>query len=442
MPVDLVTATRRGNLIPQHVWSRWWPWLNRGVLATLDQGLVSGSNFVLAVLLARWLPVPEYGGYALALSISTLINAAHQAVLLEPMSVLGAARYGECEREYLAVVVRINTAFAGGAGLLLAALAVCARLMHASAHLPETLGALALSAPGTLLFWVLRGGCYLELAPGPSVIASLGYSALVLCGALIMHLLGRISAASMLLWAGAAAWIGVLILLPRFKPASPRGSCAPEWRQVWREHWSYGRWALAATPVMWIPENISYAFASMFLGIAQVGVLRAMMNFVTPATQLATSLGRLFNPYLSGKAGKYGSPSIKTAVAKVQALYAVVGISYAGALLLFHKPAVSLLYGNRFGESADLVAWVGAATISYLVLYAPMTGLRSIQSPSSVLVAYSGAAVTAIAIGSILTPKYGLRGAIVSLCVANLTAWVTAAWLFHHRMRRVLPTRP
>jgi O-antigen/teichoic acid export membrane protein len=109
---------------------------------------------------------------------------------------------------------------------------------------------------------------------------------------------------------------------------------------------------------------------------------------------------------------------------------------------LFHKPAVYLLYGNRFGESADLVAWVGAATISYLVLYAPMTGLRSIQSPSSVLVAYSGAAVTAVAIGSILTPKYGLRGAIVSLCVANLTAWVTAAWLFHHRMRRVLPTRP
>src|SRR5947207_8633428 len=112
MVVDLVTATRRRNLIPQHISSRWWPWLNRGVLATLDQGLLSGSNFILAVLLARWLPVWDYGGYALALSIFMLINAVHQALLLEPMSVLGTARYGDCGQEYTAVLIRINTAFA------------------------------------------------------------------------------------------------------------------------------------------------------------------------------------------------------------------------------------------------------------------------------------------------------------------------------------------
>jgi O-antigen/teichoic acid export membrane protein len=427
-----VEATVRARRwIPEHVWSRWRPWLNRGALAIIDQGLVSGSNFVLNVMLARWLPVSHYGGYALTLSMFTLITIVHQALLLEPMSVLGTARYGDRQREYLAVLFRINAGFSVAAGLLVAVLAVCARLVHAAGGLPENLGALALSIPGTLLFWLVRGGCYLELAPGPAALASLGYCVLALSGAWTLNLVGGISAASVLLWTGAAAWIGALILRFRFKGASIPDNRSPDLREVWREHWRYGRWALAATPVAWIPENISYAFASTRLGIAQAGVLRAMMNLVTPATQLATSLSRLLNPYLSDKARRFGSRGARTDVTKIQLLFAAIGMSYAAVLLLFHRQAFHLLYGNRFGESVDFAALMGVVAFFYLVLYGPMVGLRAILSPASVFVAYSGAAVVMLAVGFPLTSKYGLRGTIVSLCTANAAAWAIAAWRFY-----------
>src|SRR5216683_4252928 len=76
---------------PGVAWSRWAPWLNRGALSSIDQGLVSGANFALSIMLARWLPISDYGGYSFALSIFMLINAAQQALFLEPMSVLGAS---------------------------------------------------------------------------------------------------------------------------------------------------------------------------------------------------------------------------------------------------------------------------------------------------------------------------------------------------------------
>lgn len=436
MTVDLVATARTRRLVSQQTWCAWWPWLNRGALATIDQGLVSGSNFILALMLARWLAVADYGGYALAFSMLMLINTVYQALLLEPMSVIGAARYRDCQREYVGVLLRINTVFAVAAGLLLTGLALCARLMHASGGLPGALGALAISIPGTLVFWLVRSGCYLELAPAPAAVASLGYSVLVLGGAWIMHQLGWISTVSVLLWAGAAAWIGAVILLPRFKPSLLTENRQPNLREVWREHWQYGRWSLASTPVMWIPENISYAFATMSPGIAQAGVLRAMMNFVVPVTQLASSLARLLNPYLASRAGKYGRPGTRTAVAKIELLYVTIGISYAGVLMVFHKTAFHVLYGHRFTESADLVAWMGIVSVSYLLLYAPMTGLRSIQSPSSVFVAYSGATIAALGGGFVLTSKFGLRGTIINLCVANLSAWAIAAWLFNKRTRR------
>jgi hypothetical protein len=48
-------------------------WFAKGGLAIVDYGLISGSNFLLGVLLARWLSPRDYGAYAL--SFSFLIRA-------------------------------------------------------------------------------------------------------------------------------------------------------------------------------------------------------------------------------------------------------------------------------------------------------------------------------------------------------------------------------
>ena len=102
---------------PGATWSRWAPWLNRGALSSIDQGLASGANFALSVMLARWLPISDYGGYSVALSFFMLISAAQQALFLEPMSVLGASRFADCQREYVAVLRGINTLFGVASGL-------------------------------------------------------------------------------------------------------------------------------------------------------------------------------------------------------------------------------------------------------------------------------------------------------------------------------------
>ena len=44
-------------------------WLQKGLYAVLDQGLISGSNFLLTILLARWLAPEQYGAYALSFAI-------------------------------------------------------------------------------------------------------------------------------------------------------------------------------------------------------------------------------------------------------------------------------------------------------------------------------------------------------------------------------------
>jgi hypothetical protein len=43
---------------------RWMLWAKKAGLAVLDQGLFTGSHFIINVLLARWLEPAQYGAFA------------------------------------------------------------------------------------------------------------------------------------------------------------------------------------------------------------------------------------------------------------------------------------------------------------------------------------------------------------------------------------------
>jgi hypothetical protein len=77
------------------------PWAMKGGLAILDQGIFTGSNFVISILLARWLSPEQYGSYAVAFAIFLFILTFHQALLLEPMLVFGSSVFRNCLRGYV-----------------------------------------------------------------------------------------------------------------------------------------------------------------------------------------------------------------------------------------------------------------------------------------------------------------------------------------------------
>ena len=80
-------------------------WGKKGGLTLLDQGLFSGANFLVNILLARWLAPEEYGAFAVAYSIFLLLAAFHTAVLTEPMMIFGAGKYVDKFPKYLGILL-------------------------------------------------------------------------------------------------------------------------------------------------------------------------------------------------------------------------------------------------------------------------------------------------------------------------------------------------
>jgi hypothetical protein len=83
-------------------------WGTRGGLAILDQGTYSGSNFILNILLARWVTQQDYGAFSVAFTIVLFLSSLHNAIQLEPMSVIDSSNYPREMNDYLYAKICCN----------------------------------------------------------------------------------------------------------------------------------------------------------------------------------------------------------------------------------------------------------------------------------------------------------------------------------------------
>src|SRR5689334_4183429 len=150
------------------------PWLGKAATAITDQGLTAGSNFALGVVLARWLQPEQYGAYALAYSLYLLLCSLHQALMLEPLNVLGPSRFHDRLKPYIGRVLALQMIVGLVTMGVLAAAGIAARL---TGH-PDLAGAffgLTIADPCIFLLSLARSACYVELAPGRAASGSILY---------------------------------------------------------------------------------------------------------------------------------------------------------------------------------------------------------------------------------------------------------------------------
>ena len=221
--------------------TRWLPWVGKGSLAVLDQGLISGSNFLIGILLARWLAPGAYGAYALAFSIFLFLSGFHSSLFLEPMSVFGPGQYKDRLPAYVGKLLRLQLALTIGLALLLAlAVAVFAHFANNGA-LPSALFGAALAIPWILSFWFCRRSVYLELRPALAVRSAAAYCLVVLLLLFLFEHLGWLSPFTAFLLQALASFAAGALLLVSIRPQVTSIDPDPSMRIILKQHWKYGR---------------------------------------------------------------------------------------------------------------------------------------------------------------------------------------------------------
>jgi O-antigen/teichoic acid export membrane protein len=406
------------------LFKRLMPWASKGGLAILDQGLISGSNFLTSVLLARWLAPAQYGAYAVALSIYVLLSIMYQSLVLEPMAVFGGSSYRHCLRGYMGSLLWIHAAASLAIFVAFGASAFAARGMAHSDGLAGALAGVTIASPCILAFALARRGFYLDLSPAKAAGGAFVYSAVSVGALYVLYQRGLLSAFTAFLLMGLAALVTTVYLLIRLRSELHATGVAPHVSETWRRHWSYGRWALASAVAGYIPAYVYYPLLSSFGNLAHSGQLRALMNLTLPMEQTKAALGMLLLPYAARVHGQRGRSTASILSLRMTLISLGGAIAYWVLILPLQRPVFHLLYSGRYMEVAHLLPLIAFGSIVWSAAYGPAIALRAMESPASVFVAFSLATVLSLLVGVPATWAFGLKGAIWGSNLADVLSLV------------------
>jgi O-antigen/teichoic acid export membrane protein len=408
------------------------PFLGKALFSIADQATSSSTNFVLNVLLARWLTRTGYGAFSVCWSLCVVFAALHNALILEPMTIVGPAEYHSTLRGYLRTVSRLNWYSV----ILLGLLAAAVTLFYREPEIRHALLALTICLPGYLLLLTARREQYVLNQPERALLLSLVYAALVAAVLAVLRALSLLSAVTGILCFGAA--LPVALLAGRRRAASataaPPGA-AENSRSVAQAHWTYGRWLFASSILaMGIPD-VQTILLSVLVDLKSAGALRAMLNFIVPLAQLLMVLSVYTLPKLSRQVKVAGIGAGLRQILPFAVVTILLSVAYVVTLLFFAEPLERLLYGNRMLAYLAYLPGLAFAALLSAVGASFSTLLRAAQNSQHQF--FAGIAGTLVGIGAalLLLRRYGLAGAIASMTLANAVSSAcivaTYAWLVH-----------
>ena len=386
-----------------------------GVLASIaDQATFSGTNFALNVLLARWLSGEGYGAYSVAWSVCLILAAVHNALIVEPMMVVGPAEFATRLGSYLKRVTRLNLATVFVMGLL----AASASVFYKRLDVRDALSALGIALPGYLLLITCRREQYILNKPIRAFFLSLAYAGALATALIAVHSAGKLSSWTAVLVTGVSLLVALWALLRRNLPLDYQPS-PHTLAEISTAHWGYGKWLFASAMLGLGISDLQVLLLSKMVDLESAGALRALMNFILPIGQLLTVVSVFTLPRMARYMKEHG---IGVGLRR-SALYSLGVITfaffYSGALVLLGSPLEHLLYGGRMAAYVSDLPWMALVAFLSGIAIAFTTPLRAAQNSQHAL--FAGIAATLVGLGSslFLLPRYGLNGAFLSLVLAN-----------------------
>lgn len=413
-------------------------WMGRGLWAVLEQGLFATGNFILTILLGRWLTPVEYGAYALAFCIFLFLMTIHTSFLTEPMLVYGAGKYRRQFRRYFRFLLWGHW----GLSLILSLLFIPAGLILQK-YLQVSVGSLftvlALVSPMILFLWLTRRAYYAQLRTHVAAVGGVLYFVVVVSGAFLLDHWIPASAVNAFLIMGFAATLSGLVLYHLMGEARCQAGPEPGAGEVLRDHLAFGVWAAPTTLAIWIPANLGFLLLPVWHGLEASGGLKAVSNLLLPVLHVTSAIGTLLVPALVQVDGGYGTERFRARARVAGAGLLLVAVLFWTFLTVYRSDLLFWFYGayTEYGPLLILIGLVPMLNVGGVVLAAC---LKAGRRQDLVFRANLAAASLAVVIGIPLVAIYGVAGAIGTHLLA-LTGGAILMLLYYRRLCREEPAK-
>ena len=399
-----------------------------GLLRVLtDQAIVSAGNFGLNIFLARSFSEMDYGAFALILSFVVFLNTLHQAFVIFPLSVDGAAAAPSSLGYFLALAASLTALetilffpVISGATLSVGRLAL----------LPQ--------APLFRLAWQLqevwRRGLIARGRYGDAIGNDFVRYIVVLMALIAMDYLKLLSLQSVFILLVAASLLTCWPLLAPLLAEERR--VRQTLRSELRAHWRMAAPVLGANLLAVLSTQWFLWLLAWGHDLASSAALVALANIAGFASPVMYGLENILVPEIARQRDSLTFTALMQLVWRRGVAGALLVLPFFAIVLIWPAPVLHLFYGahksySQFTLSLQMLA---AAYITYLVAYVLGAALRGYRASRAVLKMQLYPALMGITVGSWLTLRFGVSGACFAALIAGAMR-VGIGWHYVTRLR-------
>ena len=395
--------------------------LQSGFFGLADQALISATNFVTMVILARYLSPAGFGSFVLAYTGLLLLNGLQTAVITQPHNVLGQARAPAEYPSYTSSTAAGQVLFTlGFAGLALAAAGV-AQVVAASA------APILLALAPTVVAWQLqefvRRVLYTEGRLSAALSADvLSYGGQV--GALLaLGVLGRLSPALALYAVAATSTVGALYGGWMIRHSLVRRID----RSALLENWAFGKWLGAAIAASWLATQLYVYLTAVTLGSTEAGALKAAQIVLGPLNAFFLFLFTVLPIRFAATREQEGDAGLHADLKRAYLLTSPLVIAYCLLAAVFASPLLSTLYGDTYRGYEDVVVLFSVYYLVMHVVYLLTAALNAKRMTRSLFRGSVYGALLGVALGWLLIATWDVEGAVVGMILSALVV-IVAFW--------------
>lgn len=404
-------------------------WGKRFVFTIIDQGLFSSTNFLLNIMLARWLPPDEYGAFAIAFTVMLILSGILGSLIYEPMMVFGSTQFSGLFPIYIQRLGFIQLAMV----IFLSCLSILT-VFFLTGPIKIAILWMAISMPFTLSFWFFRQACYLESRSTLAAVASSIYFATITGGVILIKSENLLSLVNVYLLQALASMLGVIIISYNLLKGTSQMENKIPFRQIINIHWNYGRWILPASLVNSSANLLITPLIGIFRGLGETGVYKAYLNLITPLSQLITAFNLYFLPRLSRKYSEIENYKADRIFIKIFFFYVGITLAYLVPIHFAGNIMIDFLYNSQYYSSfSSIIPYI--EIILLLTTISSILGIRvrALEKPKAVLLGKIASAAmilgtlyywlmkTGVA-GAFLALGLGLVAEIMALLISNKTS--------------------
>ena len=403
----------------------------------LDQIMLSGTNFIVGLVMIRYTGDVAYGQFVLAQSAVVLLVSAQAAWLSGPVTIMAPAKSAAIRAQMIGSLGASQTRVLRRAALVLLTIPSAAYLIGIwSANISLVVAGTILAGWAALQREYRRSVLLIYSRPHAMLGADAVYVTILLLGIALAVLSRPVAGPMAIVGSGAAAWAGASVA-HRMLAADP-GWVSGNARPFWQEIRTLGLWSVIGAVIYWLfAQSYNYVLATR-LDLTAVTNVNAARLVIMPVLVFVYGINNLLMPIASNWLANFGLARMLRRLAVLTLLISAIDLIYfAIAWMLRHWLIVDLMHKHIGDQDRLLLLWA-CVTLVFLpreVLQAALFALKRVRSMTWLIGLSAAVSLSLMWLG---IPRWGaaavLIGQVAGECV-NLIGLALLLW-------QQIPRRP